>query len=115
MKKKDKHKCSCGETNPDKFYGHKKQICAACHNKYNKIKARQNKEFIVEYLGNKCSNCGYNKCIAALDIHHLDPSTKDPKFATLKFRSRKRIIKEIENCILLCANCHREEHWNENI
>jgi transposase-like protein len=32
---KSKHKCGmCSETNPEKFYGHKKSVCAKCHNKY---------------------------------------------------------------------------------
>ena len=32
---------------------------------------RITKELAVEYKGGCCSNCGYNKCVAALDFHHL--------------------------------------------
>lgn len=30
----------------------------------------------VEYKGGKCEICGYNKCIDALEFHHLDPQKK---------------------------------------
>ncbi len=32
---------------------------------------------LVEYKGGKCQECGYNKCVQALDFHHLDPKEKD--------------------------------------
>ena len=33
----------------------------------------------VEYLGGKCALCGYSKCLASLDFHHINPLTKDTK------------------------------------
>jgi hypothetical protein len=65
----------------------------------------------VDFLGGKCSNCGYNKCIASLDFHHPDQSQKDYLFSA-KYRGTWRDMKaKIKNCILLCANCHREHHY----
>lgn len=105
--------CECGETNPSKFYGHKRSICGKCQNQYNIETGRKKKEYIVEALGGRCSYCGYNKYIGALDIHHLDPTIKDKNFGSIRGWSKSRIDKEIENCVLLCANCHREEHGYE--
>lgn len=68
----------------------------------------------VKYLGGKCKKCGYDKCIAALDFHHLDPSTKDDDFSKKCEKDWDTMKSKIEGCILLCANCHRELHWNEN-
>ena len=31
----------------------------------------------VEYKGDKCSLCGYYKCISALEFHHTNPNEKD--------------------------------------
>ena len=64
-----------------------------------------------DYLGNKCSICGYNKCDEALEFHHLDPSQKEFGICSDgRTRSWDRIKEELSKCILVCANCHREIH-----
>jgi len=70
------------------------------------------KEAIVDGLGGKCAICGYNKCNDAFDIHHIDPSKKTMSFAGVRANPKKwaSIVEELKNCILLCANCHREIH-----
>lgn len=69
------------------------------------------KQMAVEYKGGECEVCGYNKCIAALDFHHLDPSKKDFGIGEKGFtRSWEKIKKELDKCILVCSNCHREIH-----
>lgn len=67
----------------------------------------------VNLLGGKCKICGYNKCIAALDFHHPDPTIKTEKFLKKCETNWEQMKQCIENCILLCSNCHREHHWNE--
>jgi hypothetical protein len=73
-------------------------------------KARsQRKARLIQLLGGKCSVCGYSRCIAALEFHHRDPSTK--LFSLGKDRLLKRwevVLEEAQKCDLLCANCHRE-------
>ena len=65
----------------------------------------------VEYKGGKCINCGYKKDIAALDFHHVDETKKDFGLSQRGLtRSWDRIKKELDKCILVCANCHREIH-----
>jgi hypothetical protein len=68
------------------------------------------KERAVEYLGGKCSICGYNKCIKALHFHHIDPHTKEFTISQNTNKAWEKVKKEIEKCILLCANCHAELH-----
>ena len=58
----------------------------------------------------KCASCGYDKCSAAIDFHHVDPSTKDHLVSGMKNYSEKKLRAEIEKCILLCCMCHREHH-----
>ena len=74
---------------------------------------RQNKQILVEYKGGKCEKCGYNKCIAALDFHHLDPSKKELSLSGNTFSLEKQ-KQEADKCILVCSNCHREIHYNLN-
>lgn len=72
---------------------------------------RRKKEELVLYKGGKCEKCGYNKCIEALEFHHLNPLEKDFTISgsNLKIETLK---KEVDKCILVCANCHREIHSN---
>lgn len=75
-------------------------------------KKHRYKRKALNMLGGACSKCGYNKCIAALDFHHL--GDKDATIKELMHLSWKRIEAEVKKCIILCANCHREEHFNEH-
>jgi len=69
------------------------------------------REMAVDYKGGKCELCGYNKCIQALDFHHLDKFGKDFGISEKGYtRSWEKVKEEIDKCILVCANCHRELH-----
>ncbi len=69
------------------------------------------REMALIYKGNKCTICGYSKCSRALSFHHKDPSKK--KFGISMnglTRSWTRVKAELDNCVLLCSNCHMEVH-----
>ena len=68
---------------------------------------------LVEYKGGKCEICGYSKCIDALDFHHLNPEEKQFNLSSAKV-SFEKAKKEVDKCILVCANCHREIHYTIN-
>jgi hypothetical protein len=71
----------------------------------------ENKEYINSLKANGCKLCGYVKCYASLEFHHLDKNEKDRTIAkAVDDFSLKRLIEEISKCILVCANCHREIH-----
>jgi hypothetical protein len=61
-------------------------------------------------FGGKCKACGYNKCLAALDFHHLNKDEKNFDIGTMLITSFTKAKEEAKKCILLCANCHRELH-----
>jgi len=83
-----------------------------------KAVAKRRKELrhkAIIYKGNKCSICGYNKCIDALEFHHTDETNK--KFGLSQkgmTRSWNKISLELDKCILVCSNCHREIHADLN-
>lgn len=69
------------------------------------------KEMAIEYKGGSCINCGYNHCHSALDFHHIDAKGKEFGVSLDGLtRSWTRIKTELDKCVLLCANCHREIH-----
>lgn len=77
------------------------------------VQKRRNiiKELAVEYKGGKCEVCGYNKCVAAMDFHHQDSLQKDFGISAKGItRSWEKTKIELDKCILLCSNCHRETH-----
>jgi len=61
----------------------------------------------VDYKGGKCIFCTYNRCLAALEFHHIDPEKKDFEI-TEGARSFEAIKAELDKTVLVCANCHRE-------
>lgn len=66
------------------------------------------RRWVVDRLGGKCEICGYDKCLSALEAHHVDPRIKD--FNISDVTNVGRIECELEKCVLLCANHHREVH-----
>lgn len=65
--------------------------------------------------GLKCQRCPENHP-AVLQFHHRDPAAKEINLAESIHRgwSKERILREIEKCDVLCANCHLKHHWDDN-
>lgn len=85
--------------------------CKVCFNLRMQKRYEERAKFVVGLKGGACSVCGYNRCPAALEFHHLDPTQKEFQINKRWSMSDKRILAEIEKCVLLCSNCHKEEHW----
>lgn len=67
----------------------------------------------VAYKGGKCQCCGYHNYIGALEFHHVDPAQKDFGVSSQGYtHSWDKVKQEIDKCVLVCANCHREIHAN---
>jgi hypothetical protein len=84
--------------------------CRVCANRQTVERQQRLKQQVVEYLGGCCMQCGYDRYIGCLELHHLDPSVKEFDFAYCRTTTFEKIKPELDKCILLCANCHREEH-----
>ena len=85
--------------------------CKECKKEYVKKIRRFNKEKAIILKGGKCFNCGYDKCNSALEFHHVYEDDKLFSISENSVLSWKRIEKELEKCVLLCSNCHRELHY----
>lgn len=72
---------------------------------------RKIKELAVEYMGGSCLVCGYSKYIGALEFHHIDPGKKEFGLGMSGLtRSWEKTRKELDKCVIICSNCHREIH-----
>lgn len=90
-----------------------KPFCKECESKVvkeNQRKILRKAYTITHNLPYECSLCGYSKCEAALEFHHLNPSEKEFDIKALTNCSVEKAVNEIQKCILVCANCHRELH-----
>ena len=87
--------------------------CKKCSSESVDNRRRKLKHEIVKYKGGKCEICGYNKCEAALEFHHLNPDEKEFQLSGNTY-SLEKMKKEVDKCILVCSNCHREIHFEEN-
>lgn len=86
---------------------------------YIRLKVRQRvrdlKKKCLEYLGDKCERCGYDKCPSALHFHHKNPEEKDFELSHVTCSAfNDKIKQELDKCIVLCSNCHAEVHWEES-
>ena len=52
--------------------------------------------------------CGYNRVLANLHFHHVDPATKSFGVTMARGRSLAAYRQEARKCVLVCANCHGE-------
>lgn len=85
--------------------------CKQCTSNQALERQRALKEQLVNYKGGSCIRCGYDRYQGALEFHHIDPNEKDFTIAHLKLTTfNDKIKKELDKCILVCANCHREIH-----
>ena len=106
----------CGNKfSPKTQSANKRQVCYDCIPDGETITRGRYIDLIKRKIyGGKCVRCGYNNCMAALEFHHLDPNEKDFSLSDRDLKLDWVLIKqELDKCILLCANCHRETHAQE--
>ena len=91
--------------------GRKRRFCSPqCKNKFYVTRRRKAlKKKAVDYKGGKCAVCGYDKCLEALSFHH----SGDKEFGVSAkgyTRAWEAVRTEIDECLLVCNNCHAEIH-----
>lgn len=102
--------CACGKMFIPRDNGNSSKMCGSCVTNRRRFSLKQK---AVDYLGGKCIDCGYNKCLQALEFDHVDPSQKEFTISGKHCFSWGKIKIELDKCVLRCANCHRERHANE--
>ena len=89
-----------------RYSDRRQYLIRAVHARRKKVK-----QMAIEYKGGKCEICGYDRCVDVFEFHHKDLSKKDFGISEKGYtRSWKRVMEELDKCIMVCANCHRELH-----
>ena len=126
----------CGEVKGEEEYHtrtrasgntHRYKHCKSCHRKKQKKHYNQNKgEYVQKAKLSKekyrlwyqkyketlcCSKCGEDHP-ATLDFHHeSDDKEFNVSEAAAQGESKEKLMKVIDKCVVLCANCHRKHHY----
>ena len=83
--------------------------CRRCRQDAVAERRRKVKRLLVEEAGGCCILCGYDRTVAALQFHHMDPQSKRFNLSqnghTVGIAAARR---EAAKCVLLWANCHAE-------
>ena len=112
--------------NPTKKDG-LQSMCKECRKSYHrthylnnidkyKLKTKTRRETILDwFIENKrkliCEKCGENR-YWVLDFHHTDSQNKDMDISKMiRGYGKEKIITEMNKCIVLCSNCHRDLHY----
>ena len=112
---RETYRCwKCSEyKSPDGFYWKKSGKSSACKSCIAVLDTKRSKDFkqeCVAYKGGECLSCGYSRCLAALEFHHIDPSEKDYTISTVRKGPLSKVMAELDKCVLVCSTCHREIH-----
>lgn len=101
----------------NKAKGTRRSECKECHTSYMKQKYQEKKNEIQTIKAQlSCAKCG-DKRGYVLDFHHLNPEEKENTIARMLSNRYElnKVYDEINKCIVLCANCHREFHHFQNL
>jgi hypothetical protein len=95
----------------NKHYRNKTDKCAPCldaHREHMRNKKNDLRKLIQDYkIGVGCVDCGYNSHPEALDFDHTEDKAFDIARAVGDRLNLKSLMKEIQKCEIVCANCHR--------
>jgi hypothetical protein len=78
----------------------------------NKKHSEKRSKVINEWKSKGCVKCGDTRSYV-IDAHHIDPTQKQFSVGTT-VRGIKPTQQELDKCIPLCSNCHREFHHMEH-
>ena len=100
-------------TTPNKVY--RRHKCRNCYRATKNILRKKIRDWLKEYKKEyKCSSCGIND-YRVLEFHHIDKKVKDFAISSAyNNMGLEQIKQEINKCAILCANCHRITHYEEN-
>ena len=83
--------------------------CRLCRSGAVDRRRKEIKRVLVAEAGGACVLCGYDRAMAGLHFHHLDPGEKafalSRRGVTLSLDAARA---EAAKCVLLCSNCHAE-------
>jgi hypothetical protein len=97
---------------------HKEKVYSK-HRAHKERSFQKNNDLVCMYKTEAgCKYCGERRHWC-LDLHHRDPATKDRQYRNIADMMHScgvdRVVDELLKCDVLCANCHRDHHFQEQL
>lgn len=61
---------------------------------------QRRRQLLIQVLGGKCALCGYSRCAASLDFHHINPDDKNYHFSSGNCHELEKDLEEAKNVFL---------------
>lgn len=104
-----------GENITEYSYNNSIRKCKTCMQADRVLYSTATKDRAINYLGGKCADCGGVFHRRVYDFHHVNPEEKEHTVAhMLRCQKWETVKQELDKCVLLCANCHRIRHADED-
>lgn len=97
----------CGKTFTRSHYRRNKHLYLA---KNARAYARH-RELIRQVKSRPCADCGVQYPFYVMDFDHREGELKEFELNSVARTPVKAILREIEKCDVVCANCHRERTY----
>jgi hypothetical protein len=68
-------------------------------------------EWLKGLKSKPCADCGEQYPDFVMDFHHLRDKDFGINHWAVNCYGRAKLQKEVDKCVLLCANCHRHRHY----
>lgn len=92
---------------------YRRHRCVSCYTALKTAyKRKQKGELSALKRGLSCVRCGFSD-YRALQFHHRRPEEKSFAVGEAGSMAYASVLREIEKCDVLCANCHSIEHFFE--
>src|SRR5690348_16773627 len=95
---------------------YRRRKCQTCKYARQKERIEETRRWLQEFKRTLvCEQCGFAD-FRALEFHHRDPHLKEFAVGDIARRggSLVSLQREIAKCSVLCANCHRIQHFEED-
>jgi len=88
--------------------------CKMCKSKRIKELRTERENILMGMFSDKCYDCGVEHSNPSFfDFYHVNKTTKKREVKQIICGSFTTLMDEVNKCVMLCPNCHRERHLKE--
>ena len=88
--------------------------CKQCKSTRVKLMREERSKILFDMFNGECTDCKLtHPNTSFFDFHHTNTKKKTREVKQILCGAWATLLKELESCVMLCPNCHRERHLKE--